>query len=343
MQVLPDRGRVRLYRASAAGTGRGRGAVSRAAHRRDPVFPRPGGLRGTEDTRSCRRCLAARRTTIQIRVWVAGCATGEEVYSIAILFSEVHRRPATASADITIFGTDIDAKAIAIARAGALSARLDGLIARARSSTGLSRTATTIVPVAAIRDMCIFSEHSLVKDPPFSKLDLVSCRNVLIYLDNDLQERVMQTFHYALLPGGYLFLGPSESVSRAVAVVRRRSTRSTASCNGIPTPNATLPEFQPSPPAAGGDTAAAGSREDRIDKGARRRHGQALAGLFCHRPAPRHPPFLRRRDRPLSRALAGAAQRSICSPSCAKTLRSQVAARGREAHSPPVKRSSMRT
>ena len=62
--------------------------------------------------------------------------------------------------------------------------------------------------------MCVFSEHNLIRDPPFSRIDLISCRNVLIYMDNDFQHRVMQTFHYALRPGGYLFIGPSESVGR---------------------------------------------------------------------------------------------------------------------------------
>ena len=118
--------------------------------------------------------------------------------------------------------------------------------------------------------MCVFSEHSLIRDPPFSKLDLISCRNVLIYMDNDFQHRVMQTFHYALRPGGYLFIGPSESVSRESRLFtavdkkhrvlqRRDSVR------------ATLPEFQPSSHAATALPAPiARTGEDQIDRSARR-------------------------------------------------------------------------
>jgi len=155
--------------------------------------------------------LATRAADDPIRVWVAGCATGEEVYSIAIVLEEVLASQKS-RVPVTIFGTDIDAKAIAVARA-ARYRRLDGLSAE-RLQRWFVKDGDSWCPVAAIRDLCIFSEHSLVKDPPFSKLDLVSCRNVLIYLDNELQQQLIQTFHYALRPGGYLFLGPSESVSR---------------------------------------------------------------------------------------------------------------------------------
>ena len=147
----------------------------------------------------------------QIRLWVPGCATGEEVYSVAILLKEaLNDREAVPS--VQIFGTDIDDSAIAIARAG-----------RYRTTTGLSslRLARWFIEegeeyclTKPIREMCIFSTHSVVKDPPFSKLDLISCRNLLIYLDTDLQDRILKTFHYALKPDGILFLGPAEGVTR---------------------------------------------------------------------------------------------------------------------------------
>ncbi|MGB8632251.1 MAG: chemotaxis protein CheB, partial [Xanthobacteraceae bacterium] len=147
----------------------------------------------------------------QIRLWVPGCATGEEVYSVAILLKEaLNDREAVPS--VQIFGTDIDNNAIAIARAG-----------RYRTTTGLSsqRLARWFVeegeeycPIKPIREMCVFSTHSVVKDPPFSKLDLISCRNLLIYLDTDLQDRILKVFHYALKPDGILFLGPAEGVTR---------------------------------------------------------------------------------------------------------------------------------
>ena len=212
--------------------------------------------------------LAAKKADDPIRVWVAGCATGEEVYSIAILLQEILEEH-NAATPVAIFGTDIDAKAIAIARA-ARYRKLDGLSPE-RLQRWFVKQGEDYCPVVMIRDMCVFSTHSVVKDPPFSKLDLVSCRNLLIYMDEDFQHRVMQTFHYALHPGGYLFLGPSESMSREAKlfvvidkkhhILQRKDDA-----------RETLPEFQPSalaraieptlPPAT--------HVEDRIDKSARR-------------------------------------------------------------------------
>jgi two-component system, chemotaxis family, CheB/CheR fusion protein len=147
-----------------------------------------------------------------VRVWVAGCSTGEEVYSMAILIRETlqDRR----LREIKIFGTDIDPNAVALARSGRY---LTGALRLSpeRLKRWFVKEGVNYSPVPEIRDMCVFSTHSLVKDPPFSKLDLISCRNVLIYLGEDLQDRIMRTFHYALRTGGYLFLGTSESVTRS--------------------------------------------------------------------------------------------------------------------------------
>jgi two-component system CheB/CheR fusion protein len=125
------------------------------------------------------------------------------------------------------------------------------------------------VPVHAIRDMCVFSEHNLVRDPPFSRIDLISCRNVLIYMDNDFQHRVMQTFHYALRPGGYLFIGPSESISResrlfSAADKKHRILQRHDSVR------AALPEFQPHFGTLPGVQPVASRSEDQIDKSVRR-------------------------------------------------------------------------
>ena len=159
--------------------------------------------------------LAATGDADQVRVWVAGCATGEEVYSIAILLREEMDRLGI-TPKMQIFGTDIDEGAVAVARTGHYAKSMKGLsperIARWFVEDGDGYRA-----IKPIREMCIFSLHSVVKDPPFSKLNLVSCRNLLIYLNPDLQERVVRTFHYALRPGGVLFLGPSEGISRNTA------------------------------------------------------------------------------------------------------------------------------
>jgi two-component system, chemotaxis family, CheB/CheR fusion protein len=156
--------------------------------------------------------VSAKSEKEPIRIWVPGCSTGEEVYSIAILLREAMQTSGR-NRDVKIFGTDIDANAVAAARAGRYRMAASGM-SRARFEQWFTRDGDDYCPVPEIRDMCVFSTHSLVKDPPFSRLDLISCRNVLIYLGEELQDRLMRTFHYGLSPGGYLFLGTAESVTR---------------------------------------------------------------------------------------------------------------------------------
>jgi two-component system CheB/CheR fusion protein len=156
--------------------------------------------------------LAAKGDADQVRVWVPGCATGEEVYSLAILVKEEMERRAI-TPKVLIFGTDIDPKAVAIARAGRYAKPKFGLSPERLGRWFVAEhDAYRVIP--EIREMCIFCAHSVVKDPTFSKLDLVSCRNLLIYLNPEPRERVVRTFHYALRPGGVLFLGPSEAPAR---------------------------------------------------------------------------------------------------------------------------------
>jgi two-component system CheB/CheR fusion protein len=148
-----------------------------------------------------------------VRVWVPACATGEEVYSIAILLKEaIGKRDA--GPPFQIFATDIDEKAIAVARAARYRKSQLADVPAARLGRWFAADGDHWSPIKEIREMCIFATHSVVKDPPFSNLDLISCRNLLIYLASALQERVIRTFHYALRPGGYLFLGTSESVTQ---------------------------------------------------------------------------------------------------------------------------------
>jgi two-component system, chemotaxis family, CheB/CheR fusion protein len=156
--------------------------------------------------------LSAKGEGEPIRIWVPGCSTGEEAYSIAMLLREtlLERH---ADREVTIFGTDIDANAVAIARAGRYRKETLG-VSPERLERWFVPAGEDYCPVPEIRSMCVFSTHSVVKDPPFSRLNLISCRNVLIYLEEELQDLLMRTFHYALLPGGYLFLGTAESVAR---------------------------------------------------------------------------------------------------------------------------------
>jgi two-component system CheB/CheR fusion protein len=148
-----------------------------------------------------------------VRVWVAGCSTGEEAYSIAILLQE-RMEALQQSYVVQVFATDIDSRAIAIARSGIYPLGIAADVSPVRLSRFFSAEpgGQAYRVHKGIRDMLVFSEQDLVSDPPFSKLDLISCRNLLIYFNAELQQRLMPLFHYALNPQGKLFLGSSEGV-----------------------------------------------------------------------------------------------------------------------------------
>ncbi|MDE2487082.1 MAG: PAS domain-containing protein [Alphaproteobacteria bacterium] len=149
----------------------------------------------------------------RLRIWVLGCATGEEAYSLAILVREQMARMEVAP-HIQIFATDIDARALAVARSGRYPDSVARHVSQERLARWFVREGATYSVVKDLREMCIFSPHNLIKDAPFSRIDLLSCRNVLIYLNSELQDRVIPIFHFSLRPGGYLFLGPAENITR---------------------------------------------------------------------------------------------------------------------------------
>ncbi len=157
--------------------------------------------------------MASKTGNDEVRVWVPGCATGEETYTIAILLREAmdtgRPRP-----KLQIFSTDLDERAVAVARLGRYRDPIAGLSPE-RLERWFTAEGDNYCIVLEIREMCVFSAHSVIKHPPFSKLDLISCRNLLIYLDPPMQDRLMRKFHYALNPYGKLFLGASESATRA--------------------------------------------------------------------------------------------------------------------------------
>jgi two-component system CheB/CheR fusion protein len=148
-----------------------------------------------------------------IRVWSPGCSTGEEAYSIAILLQEC-MESLKQSYTLQIFATDIDSQAIATARAGLYPASVAVDLPPERLARFFTAESdgTAYRIHKGIRDTLIFSEQNVIKDPPFSKLDLISCRNLMIYMGGDLQKRLIPLFHYALNPGGMLFLGTSETI-----------------------------------------------------------------------------------------------------------------------------------
>lgn len=159
------------------------------------------------------KLLAGKPAGSMIRVWAPGCSSGEEAYSMAILLAE-HQEALKRSFTAQVFATDIDDRAIATARTGIYPASIAADVSRER----LERFFTaepgggTYRIHKSIRDMLVFSEQDVIKDPPFSKLDLISCRNLLIYMGSELQKKLIPLFHYALNPGGFLFLGTSETV-----------------------------------------------------------------------------------------------------------------------------------
>lgn len=157
--------------------------------------------------------VAARAPEEEIRVWIPGCSSGEEAYSIAMLFADAAKR-ANSPAAFQIIATDIDEQMLAIAREGSYPASALADIPQPFRDEWVVPQRDRFTISSKIRDNIRFSNHSVVKDPPFSQVDLISCRNLLIYFDDRLQQAVMPILHYALKPHGFLFVGPSESIGR---------------------------------------------------------------------------------------------------------------------------------
>jgi two-component system CheB/CheR fusion protein len=146
-----------------------------------------------------------------IRMWVCGCATGEEAYSLAIALTEFLQQRGS-PVRVQIFATDVSETAIERARAGVYSANIAANVSADRLRRFFTRTDGHYRVSKQIRDLCVFARQDLTRDPPFSRLDLVMCRNVLIYMDTVLQRKLIGLFHYALMPNSHLVLGQSESV-----------------------------------------------------------------------------------------------------------------------------------
>lgn len=161
----------------------------------------------------------------EIRVWVAGCSTGEEAYSLGVLFTEEISRTKH-QCKVVIFATDIDEKALAHARMGRYSDSIASAIPAEFLERYFRPTNDGYEVGNQLRETVRFSRHSFIKDPPFSKLDMISCRNVLIYMKDVLQEVSMRVFHYGLNEGGFLFLGPSENPSSVANYFDEFSSRS---------------------------------------------------------------------------------------------------------------------
>jgi two-component system CheB/CheR fusion protein len=149
-----------------------------------------------------------------IRVWIPGCSTGEEVYSVAMAIEEFLEEKNIIEVPIQIFGTDVNEKNVEKARRGIYLKNIEDNVSESRLKRFFTPVNGNYQVVKQIRDMCIFAKHDLTKDPHFSNLNLIVCRNLLIYFDSQLQERIIPVFHYGLKPNGCLVLGESESVGK---------------------------------------------------------------------------------------------------------------------------------
>lgn len=209
--------------------------------------------------------FAAKPAGAVVRIWVCGCSTGEEAYSIAILLQE-HLERIKQNFRVQVFATDVDAHAIDKARAGVYPASIAADLTPERLARYFSQEpdGERYRIQKVVRDLLIFSEQDLIRDPPFSRLDLISCRNLLIYLNADLQKRLIPLFHYALNPQGVLFLGNSESVGESLALFsplsRKWKLYLRREALGNP-PSRVLGELLPAASTARSVTAAPASRE----------------------------------------------------------------------------------
>ncbi len=158
-----------------------------------------------------KQLMSSRADDYALRAWLPGCATGEEVFSLAITLRECMDQ-IKRHLDVQIFGTDLDSQAIETARSGQYAAGIAVDVSPQRLDRYFTRDDSTFRIRKEIREMTVFAPQNVIKDPPFTKLDLLVCRNLLIYLNADLQKKLLPIFHYALKPGGLLFLGSSETI-----------------------------------------------------------------------------------------------------------------------------------
>jgi two-component system CheB/CheR fusion protein len=154
-----------------------------------------------------------------LRAWICGCATGEEAYSVAMLLLEEAGRH-DLRPPLQVFASDLDVRALSIAREGRYPSAIEADVSEDRLRRFFVREGDNYRVRQDLRDAVLFAHHDLLKDPPFSRVELVSCRNVMIYLDRELQEQVISTFHYALNPGGFLMLGSSETADSPAGLFR---------------------------------------------------------------------------------------------------------------------------
>ena len=210
----------------------------------------------------------------EVRAWVAGCATGEEAYSLAMLLRE-HARTLSAPPELQVFATDVDPEGLATARKGVYPPTIEADVPEPRLDRFFRQEEGQYRVTRSLRNSVVFAEHDLTQDPPFSNLDLVCCRNLLIYLDQEMQEHVYRLFDYALSEDGFLFLGQSEAIGPAQSLFTTvDETKSILKRTAGPVGEQPMPLFPPSE-TAGEPTSQPTTSRAKASSGA----GQDMAGF----------------------------------------------------------------
>ena len=203
----------------------------------------------------------------RVRVWSVGCATGEEAYSLAMLLLEKSGRQEQGP-EIEIFASDLHEGSLARAREGVYPDTIEAYVSPQRLRRFFSKEDGVYRVRKEVREVVVFAAHNLLKDPPFSRLDLVACRNLLIYLQRDTQDKVIGLFHYALKPGGLLWLGPAETVDRTGLFQPENKRLSLYRRRNVPPPEPALPVFPDTRRTGGWNNAGAGPYEPAPSYGA---------------------------------------------------------------------------
>ena len=195
------------------------------------------------------RLLKDRPSDAPLRIWVPGCASGEEVYSIAMCLLE-QAAELSENPPLQIFATDLSETALAKAREGTYLVNIARDVSAERLRRFFAKLGDQYQINKTIREMCVFARHDLTRDPPYSRIDLISCRNVLIYLEPALQEMVFATFHYALRADGFLVVGPAETAGASSALFseldEKHNIYSRKTTNGPPRLLSTMRDLRPS-------------------------------------------------------------------------------------------------
>lgn len=190
------------------------------------------------------KLLKRKKEAEPLRIWVPACATGEEAYSMAMILLEIQESKAT-NIPVQIFATDLSVQAISKARVGVYTKQELEAVSPKRIQRFFTKADSGFRVNKALRDMCVFAPHNILRDPPFSRLDFISCCNLFIYLDHAAQKKVINTFHYALNNDGFLMLGKSENISRSALLFTGTNSKFKIFSRKINSGSQRLPELSP--------------------------------------------------------------------------------------------------